>query len=203
VSRGLIRGAHPRARTLAILLAVTGTTLAFVLFLTGAIGGTSDADLYGRVSLPGKKMLDLPAGDVALYYEERVTLNENDSLDVPDGLVVVAKRELRKVRSERGTPNAINTDGRSLREFGKLKLPAAGRYQVRTRSKQGGSNSPAVTLGKGQLQSVVRAGIRAGIAEGTGLLLALVVLLVWRRPYEEPPAAAPPAPDAAATSIRV
>jgi hypothetical protein len=199
--RGLIRGAHPRARTLAALFAGSGTALAFILFMTGAIGGTSDADVYGRVRLPGSKMLDLPAGRVALYYEERVTLHENDSLDVPSGLRVVAKRELRKVRSRSVTPNAINLDGRSLREFAKLELPVAGRYRVKARAKQPGGNSPAVTLGKGQLENVVRSGVRAGIAEGAGLLLALVVLLAWRRPDEEPPAPGPM--PSAPTSIRV
>jgi hypothetical protein len=199
--RGLWRGAHPTARRIAILLAATGSTIAFVLFLTGAIGGSKDADLYGRVPLPGKRMLDLPAGEVALYYEERVTLNDDDSLNVPDGLVVVAKRELRRVRSERSTPNAINLDGRSLREFGKLELPVAGRYRVRARAKQSGSSSPAVTLGKGQLESVKRAGIRAGIAEGAGLLLALAVLLAWPRPEGDTPA--PPPASGTPTSIRV
>lgn len=200
--RGLWRGAHPNARRLAILLAATGSALAFALFLAGAIGGSGDADLYGRVPLPGKRKLDLPAGDVALYYEERVTLNDDDSLYVPHGLVVVAKRELRKVRSEHTTPNAINLDGRSLREFGKLTLPAAGRYQVKTRSKQAGSNSPAVTLGKGQLENVKRAGIRAGVAEGAGLLAALVALLLWRRPREDPPGPMPAEPGGP-TSIRL
>lgn len=201
--RGLIRGAHPRARTVAIVLAMSGTALAFLLFMTSAFAGSGEADRYGRVKLPGTKMLDLPAGDVALYYEERVTLDEDDSLDVPDGVRVVAKRELRKVRSERSIPNAINLDGRSLREWGKLEIPVAGRYRVKARSKQPGSNSPAVTLGKGQLQSFKRAGIRAGIAEGAGLVLALIVLLLWRRPDDPPPA--PPVQDArgTATSIRV
>jgi hypothetical protein len=201
--RGLIRGAHPRARTVALVLAMSGTAIAFILFMTSAFAGSGEADRYGRVKLPGTKMLDLPAGEVALYYEERVTLDENDSLDVPDGVRVVAKRELRKVRSERSTPNAINLDGRSLREWGKLDIPVAGRYKVRTRAKERGSNSPAVTLGKGQLQSFARAGIRAGIAEGAGLVLALIVLLLWRRPDEPPPAAVPPAPRGAPTSIRV
>ena len=201
--RGLIRGAHPRARSIALVLAISGTALAFLLFMTEAFGGTDDADLYGRVALPGTKMLDLPAGRVALYYEERVTLSENDSLDVPDGLRVVARRELERVRSERSVPNSIKLDGRALREFGKLDLPVAGRYKVRTRADQSGSNSPAVTLGKGQLEGLARAGVRAGIAEGAGLLAALLVLLLWRRPDEPPPAAPPPAPSGTPTSIRV
>jgi hypothetical protein len=201
--RGLIRGAQPRARSIALLLAMSGTAAAFVLFLTGAIGGTDEADQYGRVPLPGKRMLDLPAGDVALYYEERVTLDDDDSLDVPDGLVVVAKRELRKVRSEHTTPNAINLDGRSLREFGKLEIPATGRYKVKTRSKQRGGYRPAVTLGKGQIQNVLRAAKRAGVAEAAGLVLALIVLLLWRRPEGDTPVPAPLAPSGTGTSIRL
>ena len=197
--RGLVRGARPAARRVALAAVVIAGAIALALFIATAVGGTSDADRYGRVRLPGRAMLDLPEGDVALYYEERVTLNENDSLDVPDGLVVTAKRELTKVRSERATPNAINTDGRSLREFGKLELPTAGRYQVKTRAKERGFSSPAVTLGKGQLENVKRAGIRAGIAEGAGLIAALVVLLVWRRPDEDTPVPPPSGP----TAIRV
>ena len=201
--RGLIRGAHPRARTVAIVLAASGTAIAFLLFMTSAFAGSGEADRYGRVRLPGEKMLDLPAGKVALYYEERVTLDEDESLDVPDGVRVVAKRELRKVRSERSVPNAINLDGRSLREWGRLDVPVAGRYEVRARSEQPGSNSPAVTLGKGQLQSFARAGIRAGIAEGAGLVLGLLVLLLWRRRDEPPAAAVAPEPGGTSTSIRV
>jgi hypothetical protein len=36
------------------------------------------------VSLPGRATLRLPEGDVALYYEERVTLGENEVLNVGD-----------------------------------------------------------------------------------------------------------------------
>lgn len=199
--RGLWRGAHPRARQLAILCAVAGSTLAFVLFLTAAIGGTSDADRYGRVPLGKARALDLPAGDVAVYYEERVTLQNDDTLAAPPGIRAVARQEGRKVRSQRVTPNSINLDGRSLVEFGKLAIPAAGRWKVRARADAGGGNGAAVTLGKGQAQSFGRAGVRAGIAEGAGLVAALLLLLLWRRRDEEPPPAAPSAP--APTSIRV
>lgn len=201
--RGLIRGAHPRARTVALVAAATGTAIAFLLFMTQAFGGADDADLYGRVDLPGTTELDLPAGKVALYYEERVTLSENESLDVPDGLRVVAKRENERVRSERAVPNSIKLDGRALREFGKLELPLAGRYKVRARSDERGGASGAVTLGKGQLEGLASSAILAGIAEGGGLVVALAVLLLWRRPDEPPPSTAPPAPSDRPTSIQV
>jgi hypothetical protein len=203
--RGLVRGARPAARRIALGCAVAGAGAAFLLFMIEAVGGTSDADRYGRVPLPGRATLELPAGDLALYYEERVTLGENDVLDVPDGLVVKARGE-RTVRSRRGTPNSISLDGRALREFGKLRIPSAGRYRVNARSDAPGSNSPAVTLGKGQLDNLARSGVHAAIAAAAGLALALAALLIGRR-GDEPPPPSSPLPSAAVprpgTSIRL
>ena len=203
--RGLWRGARPGARRFAVVAAAGGGVVGFALFLAAAIGGTSEVDRYGRLPLPGKRALDLPAGEIAVYYEEHVTLDEDDSLDAPDGIVVKAKRERRTVKSRRTTPNAINTDGASYEEFGKLTIPAAGRYVVKARSKEPGSNRPEVTLGKGQIESLKRGGIRGGIALGAGLLLALVALVALRRGDEpQPPApAAAPSPPGRATSIRL
>lgn len=202
--RGLYRGAKPGARRVAWAAFAIGDVVAFAIFMATAVGGTSDVDRYGRVPLPGETRIDLPEGDLALYYEERITLNENESLSVPDGLRVVAKRENRRIRSERSTPNAVNLDGRSLREFAKLRVPVAGQYKVRARADDRGSNSPAVTLGKGQLEGFARAGKRAAIAVGAGVLVALAALLVARRPDDPPPSAAPPAaPDRGGASIRL
>ena len=201
--RGLVRGARPGARALALGCAVAGSAVALVLFIVSAVANTDDAARYGRVPLPGRAMLELPAGDVALYYEERVTLHEDDVLDVPAGLVVKARGE-RTVRSRRGTPNSISLDDRALREFGKLRVPVAGRYRVTARSDAPGSNSPAVTLGRGQLENLGRAGVRAGIALAAGLVLALAALALGRRGDEAPPPAGPPpATPPRGTSIRL
>jgi hypothetical protein len=203
--RGLVRGARPGARALALGFAVAGSAAALLVFIIGAVGGTSDADRYGRVPLPGKARLELPAGDVALYYEERVTLGKNDVLDVPAGLVVTARGGGETIESRRGTPNSISLDGRALREFGKLRVPAAGRYRVTARADAPGSNTPAVTLGKGQLENLGRSAVRAAIALAAGLALALAALAIGRRdeePPATPPLAPPPAP-ARGTSIRL
>jgi hypothetical protein len=189
VRRGLWRGARPAARRVATAALAIGGVVAFAIFMGTAVGGTGDADRYGRVPLPGETRLDLPEGDVAVYYEERVTLHENDSLSVPDGLRVVARRENTRVRSERSTQNAVNLDGRSLREFAKLSIPVRGQYRVKARSDGPGSNSPAVTLGKGQLENLGRAGKRAAIAVGAGLVVGLAALLAARRADDPPPAA--------------
>ena len=182
--RGLIRGARPGARKLALFVAILASVAATAIFVFGMVKGAGEADKYGGIRLPGKGTLDLPEGTVALYYEERVTLNENESLDIPSGLRVVARRENDVVRSEKVVHNAVNTDGRSLREFAKLEIPRAGRYKVTARSSGQGSNRPGVTFGKSQLDGLGRLALVAGGIEVGGLLLALGALLAGRRGYE-------------------
>lgn len=190
----MIKKARPGARKIALFAAILGGVAALALFFLFAIGGADDADKYGRVKLPGTGVVELPQGDVALYYEERVTLGENDSLDIPDGLRVTARREV-TVRSKKTIQNAVNLSGRSLREFAKLEIPQAGRYRVTARSRSSGSNRPAVTFGEGQLKGLGEGAIYSGIAAGAGLLIALLALLLGRRGYSPPPASVfvPPA----------
>ena len=181
--RGLIRGARPGARRIALFAAILGGVGSLALFLAVAIGGADDADKYGRISLPGKGTVELPEGKVALYYEERVTLGENDSLDIPSGLRVVARHEV-TVRSEKTIQNAVNLDGRSLREWGKLEVPQAGTYRVSARSSTPGFNRPAITFGKGQLEGLGKAAIQSGGVLGIALVVALAALLLGRMGYE-------------------
>jgi hypothetical protein len=171
-------------RRLAFFIAIVGSVAATGVFVAKMVQGASEADKYGRIELPGRGDVELPTGDVALYYEEHVTLNENESLSLPSGLRVVARRENEVVRSKRTGQNAVNTDGRALREFAKLEIPRAGRYRVSARSSSGGGNDPGVTLGKGQLEGLGKTAILAGGVEGGALLLALLVLLAGRRGYE-------------------
>ena len=205
MSRGLIGGARRGAKAVSVACLGGGFALAMTLFISGAVAGLDDAEKYGRLSLPGRAVLDLPEGDVAVYYEERVTLGEDQVLNQPAGLRVRARGEGGVVDAETVTPNAINTTGRSAREFAKLRIPRAGSYRVTARASQGGSNSPAVTLGLGQWQNLGSSGLRAGLALGGGVLLALLALLLGRRSEEEaPPAPPPPAADSQGpTSIRL
>jgi hypothetical protein len=181
----MFRRSSPGSRKIALFAAIIGGVGAVALIFVFAVGGADDADKYGRVKLPGTGVVDLPEGDVALYYEERVTLNENDSLDIPDGLRVTARREV-TVRSKKTIQNAVNLDGRSLREFGKLEIPQAGRYRVTARSRSSGSNRPAVTFGEGQLEGLGTGALYAGAAGGAGLLVALIALMLGRRGYTPP-----------------
>lgn len=188
--RGLIRGSRPGARRAAFVVAVITGVAATALFVFEMVKGADEADKYGRISLPGKGTLDLPEGRVALYYEERVTLPENSSLDAPAGIRVSARRE-ETIKSEKAVSNAVNLDGRSLTEWGKLEIPQAGEYRVTARSREPGSNRPAVTFGRGQLEGLGKAAIQDGILLGGGLGLALLILLAGRRGYEGTPASVP------------
>ena len=188
------RGARPSFRWVAGVCAAGGFALALALFIAVAVSGSDAADEYGRISVPGSGALELPEGDVALFYEERVTLSENESLPVPPGLRVRARRE-QTIESENTTNNAINLDGRSLREFAKLEVPAAGSYRVSVRADASGGNSPSVTFGKGLGASMAGAGVKAGIAAGAGLALGLLLLLAGRIGYEPAPVIRPVAPS--------
>jgi hypothetical protein len=191
----------------AVLLLGAGFALAMALGISGAVAGLDDASKYGPLSLPGRAVLDLPEGDVAVYYEERVTLHEDQVLNEPPGLRVRARGDGGGVvEAERVTPNAINATGRSAREFAKLRIPREGSYRVTARAVGLGSNSPAVTLGIGQWQNLADAAKRAALLLGGALVLALVVLFALRRPEEEAPpgpSSTPPTAGPGPTSIRL
>jgi hypothetical protein len=181
----VVRGARPAARKLALLAVILGIAGGLAFGIIGCVQGVGDADKYGRIDLPGEGVVDLPEGEVALYYEERVTLPDNDSLDSPDGIRVVAVRENERIRSEkRGLNNAISLDGRALDEWGKLEIPRAGKWRVVSRSRERGSNTPAVTFGVSQTDNFVNAALTFAGFAGGGLLLAGLILLFGRIGYE-------------------
>ena len=192
----MIRGSRPGARKLALLAAIVGVAGGIALGIIGCVQGVGDADKYGRITLPGNELVDLPEGEVALYYEERITLPENDSLDSPDGIRAVAVRENTRVKSKRRkVGNAISLDGRALDEWGSFDIPKAGKYRVSVRSSESGSNQPAVTLGISQTDNFVDAGLTVLFFSAGGFGAALVILLIGRMGYEPPkpwvPAATP------------
>ena len=182
----MFRRSRPGARTLAIAIAVFACAAGIAVFVMALVKGADDADKYGRISLPGKGQVELPEGKVALYYEERVKLSDNESLDTPKGLTVVARRENTVVKSKKTITNGIETDSRALNEFGKLEIPRAGLYRVRARSKESGFNRPAVTFGKGQLGAWGRGAGLGGAIAAAGLLLGWLILLIGRRGYDPP-----------------
>lgn len=108
---------------------------------------STDIDEHGRIPVPGQATLELPAGEVGVYYGERRKMpshrvgdrNVPDSLPVPETVV-------RAVSVDGGDEPELRTsfvDGiqvggaaRTTRQFGVLDVPSAGDYRVSVRSRE-------------------------------------------------------------------
>ncbi|HEX2435490.1 MAG TPA: hypothetical protein VHI76_02465, partial [Solirubrobacterales bacterium] len=66
------------AAYIAMAIALVGALL--VVVIVGAVRGFTASDRYGTVPMPGRETLDLPAGDVTVYFQENVDLGENENL---------------------------------------------------------------------------------------------------------------------------
>jgi len=110
--------------------------------------GTRDASAYGKVSVPGRESVSLPAGEVIVFYGERAE-GEASSLRVPPSLTL-------RVRTTRGqllgsTPYAVDSfsDGDYLRRsIAKLRVPEAGAYEAVAGSGGPSARDPVISFGK-------------------------------------------------------
>lgn len=134
-----------------ILLGLLG--LGVYLLLAVFEGDTAQ---FGSVAVPGKKQVDLPKGDIDVYYAEQVDPDAGVPLVVPDDLrytVTDADGLAVQVRS-RGAEAESTEDGMT-RLVGSLRAPADGLYTVTTESTQAGQRiAPAVTFGQGPFAAI-------------------------------------------------
>jgi hypothetical protein len=117
---------------LAVGVAAVTIALAVVLFIAEAVGSTRDATAYGQVGVPGRNSVNLPAGDVIIFYGERPTIDLDFPLRVPPNLNL-------RVRTTNGqlllgsTPffSGVFTDGiYERRAIARLRVPEAGNYEA-------------------------------------------------------------------------
>jgi hypothetical protein len=132
-----------------LAVAVLGITvvLAIVLVVVEALGATRDATAYGQVPVPGRESVNLPAGEVIIFYGER-------SKDAP----LVVPRNLRlRVRTTNGqsllgsTPYEFDQfdDGDYVRRaIAKLRVPEAGDYEAVASTGVPGAIAPVVSFGR-------------------------------------------------------
>jgi hypothetical protein len=134
-----------------LALGVAGVTIviAIVLFVAEAVGATRDASAYGQVSLPGRESVNLPAGDVIIFYGERIGAFEHSPLPVPSNLRL-------RVRTTNGqslvgsTPyrfNQFNDGDYVRRSIAKLRVPEAGDYEAVTPTRVPGAIDPVLSFG--------------------------------------------------------
>jgi hypothetical protein len=126
---------------------VITVVVAVVLFVVESVGANRDARAYGEVSVPGRESVNLPAGEVIIFYGER---SGHSPLAVPSNLRL-------RVRTTNGqlllgsTPYAFNqfTDGDYVRRsIAKLKVPEAGDYEAVSTTSAPGAVQPMISFGR-------------------------------------------------------
>ena len=171
-----------------LAIGVAGITIAaaIVLLIVEAVGGTRDAGAYGEVSVPGRESVNLPAGEVIIFYGERIGRVEHSPLTVPSGLRL-------RVRTTSGqsllgsTPYEFNQfdDGDYVRRsIAKLKVPEAGNYEAVSSPGIPGAVEPVISFGRdgtrdfGYVLFVLAGGLLLAAILGTG---TAIVARVERR----------------------
>jgi len=157
---------------LALVTAIVTVAVAIVLAIAAAVGATRDANAYGQVTVPGRNSVSLPAGDVIVFYGERIGRFQHSPLAVPPNLRL-------RVRTTRGqllgsTPYGFNqfNDGDYVRRsVAKLDVPEAGSYEAVSPSRLPGAVEPVISFGKNGTRNF---GYVAFVLAG-GLLLAAIL----------------------------
>jgi hypothetical protein len=156
---------------------------AIVLLVIEAVGANRDAHAYGQVSIPGRESVNLPAGDVIIFYGERMGPYQHSPLAVPSNLRL-------RVRTTNGqlllgsTPYAFNqfNDGDYVRRsIAKLRVPEAGDYEAVSPSRVPGAVQPVITFGRNGTKSFAYV---LFVLAGGGLLASILgvgTALVARR----------------------
>ena len=151
------------------------------------IGGApfSDHDEHGKVSVPGQEALELPDGEVYLYFEESGLASENDSADAPDDLEVFVGETRKGERLEVEDVSGLfssQTNDTGWEPVGKIELPSAGIYVVAARGDASGSLEPFLTVGNPPWDPFDEPAVGAILLFGFFFLIGVVIfILVGRR----------------------
>ena len=135
---------------LAVATAGITVVVAIVVLIVEAVGANRDAHAYGQVPVPGRESVNLPAGEVIIFYGERIGRFEHSPLAVPSNLQL-------RVRTTNGqsllgsTPYSFNqfNDGDYVRRsIAKLKVPEAGDYEAVSPTSSPGAVDPVISFGR-------------------------------------------------------
>ena len=131
---------------LAVGVGVITVLTAIVLFVAELVGSGRDANAYGQVPVPGRESVNLPSGEVIIYYGAR---NPAGALSVPPNLQL-------RVRTASGqlllgsTPYVFDQfgDGDYVRKpIAKLRVPEAGDYEAVSPTTAPGADAPVISFG--------------------------------------------------------
>ncbi len=135
-----------------LALGVAGITvaIAIALLVIEAVGSTRDPNAYGEIPVPGRGSVNLPAGEVIIFYGERIGLNEDSPLRIPPNLRL-------RVRTTNGqlllgsTPygfDQLNDGDYVRRSVAKLRVPEAGDYEAVSPTRATGAVQPLISFGR-------------------------------------------------------
>lgn len=157
--------------------------IALVLFvgylLLAAFEG--DSAQFGSVAVPGREQVELPKGDVDIYYAEKVDPDAGVPLITPDDLqYTVTGPDGQGVTVNSRGDDAESTGDGMTRLIGSLQAPEDGLYTVTTESSQAAQRiAPAVTFGQGPFAAVgQRFGDVVDALRGPLGIVVLVVLVI-------------------------
>ncbi len=132
---------------LAAGVGVITVVVAIVLFVAELMGDDRDADAYGQVAVPGRNSINLPAGEVIIFYGER---------DSGGGTLAVPPKLQLRVRTTNGqlllgsTPYVFDQfdDGDYVwKPIAKLRVPESGDYEAVSPTVAPGAVDPVISFG--------------------------------------------------------
>ncbi len=131
-----------------------GVILALVWTFTGSFVAPGH-DAYGKVSIPGERIVSLPAGPARLYVEEHgyFTDHDNEGADVPSGVAAsiepVDGGSPVTFHSMSGT-SVVTVNDTSWVVLASFDAPSEGAYRVQVIDPQNSADANyTVTIGKG------------------------------------------------------
>jgi hypothetical protein len=104
---------------------------------------------YGSVEVPSDTVIQLPAGELIVYYEDAERWKRAERPQPAQGFSVVISDEQGGERIDQRPPprdTAVKARGRNRIPHAALTLPTAGRYRVRSQVNAGAAE-PRITFG--------------------------------------------------------
>jgi hypothetical protein len=129
------------------VLAIT-VVCAIALLVIEAFGSTRDATKHGQVSVPGRASVNLPAGEVLIYYGDQPA--RDTELVVPPNITL-------RVRTTNGqallgstsfTGDQFADGDYERRPIASLRVPEAGNYEAVSGAPEVGAVNPVISFGE-------------------------------------------------------
>ncbi|HEX6117650.1 MAG TPA: hypothetical protein VFY99_11155 [Solirubrobacterales bacterium] len=153
-----------------VLLTLGGLGVGLPQLLSG------DHEEYGRVDIPGKGTVDLPAGEVVVFYE--------DGSSPADGFFPEPDVKWRIAPTGGGKPLRLDSDGgresnvrgdKSWTDIEGLDIEDAGEYDVEVAAVAGGPD-PALTFGTSGVTTSALLFVIVGAGLGTTLIVGALAI---------------------------